>query len=823
MEKLFLENNKLTNLPKSIFELTSLEILSLENNKLTDLPESIFKLINLEKLFLENNQLTDLPESISELSNLQELDLSNNQLSGLPFSIEKLTNLIKLDLEKNQLTELPEIIGNLSNLQTLVLESNQLTRLPESITSLDSLTSIYLHNNQFQVGLEVYGLPIKELLNEILKWQKAQEQNKLKPIHEAKVIFIGQSDYGKSHLIELLRNGKIKRDIPTTHGIERNKLMVKCKNESICLNLWDLGGQGFMRNTHQFFFSERTLYVLVTLARRERNELNHWLKLVNQLGNNAPVLIVINKIDLDSHDLDRMSLQRDYPNIIGFVRTSIKDNESIEKLLEQIKGIVSDKEKMPSVFEQRRPEWFTVKKGLENLEVEGKDYISYEEYERLEHVKDLPPDERKSNLKLLSILGTVVSYVDDPRLIDTNVINPQWIMDGVYAIINDPIVKDQNKGQFHIDDLSRILNEKRFPKNKHNFLLELLQKFNLCYPTKNDRNFYFIPDLFEDVEPEVNWNAENTMHFRYNYDDFPPNTFMTKFIVDVHEGIIDKNRWRSGVYISNDSCKAKVYQGFRRNIINIEILGDLYESRKYLYSIREVFRTLHKPFSNMKMEEEIYYKDQWIGYQKLEKFESKNKPFYHEKLDEDIPVTEILNGYRKENFIESTSQKKREKMPKKITIFLASSFELKPEREQFEIFINRENKRLHEQDVFINLEIWEDFIDAMSQTRLQDEYNKVVKQSDIFVSLFFSKVGKFTAEEFETAIGQFKKNGKPFVYTYFKDAPMNPNEINQENINSLFEFKKKLKELGHFETTFKNIDDLKYNFKMQLEKVLPLL
>jgi len=60
-------------------------------------------------------------------------------------------------------------------------------------------------------------------------------------------------------------------------------------------------------------------------------------------------------------------------------------------------------------------------------------------------------------------------------------------------------------------------------------------------------------------------------------------------------------------------------------------------------------------------------------------------------------------------------------------------------------------------------------------------------------------------------------------YTYFKDAPINTNEINQENINSLFEFKKKLKALGHFYTTFKNIDDLKYQFKMQLEKVLPLL
>jgi len=126
----------------------------------------------------------------------------------------------------------------------------------------------------------------------------------LRPIHEAKVLFIGESNYGKTHLIEYLRKEEITRSITTTHGIERNNLFVPYENTEIKLNIWDLGGQEFMRSTHQFFFSERSLYVLVSLARTERNDLNHWLKLAKQLGNDAPVLIVINKIDLDAHDLD---------------------------------------------------------------------------------------------------------------------------------------------------------------------------------------------------------------------------------------------------------------------------------------------------------------------------------------------------------------------------------------------------------------------------------------------------------------------------------------------------------------------------------------
>ncbi|MCH8128171.1 hypothetical protein IIC38_19820, partial [candidate division KSB1 bacterium] len=626
--------------------------------------------------------------------------------------------------------------------------------------------------------------------------------------------------YGKTHLIEYLRKGEIERDITTTHGIERSQIKIPYKDKDIRLNIWDLGGQEFMRSTHQFFFSERTLYVLVTLARRERNELNHWLKLANQLGNKAPVLVVINKIDLDPHDLDRKSLERDYPNIIGFVRTSIHDCEdtkavdSIDLLKKKITSIVSDKKLMPGVFEQRPREWFTVKEQLEKLEAEGTDFITYQEYEDLEFIKDLPAEERKSNLKLLSMIGAVVSYVDDPRLIDTNVINPQWIMDGVYAIINDPIVKDKNKGRLDINDLERILPGDRFPKPRHVFLLNLMQKFNLCYGAKDQQDIYFIPDLFVDIEPDFEWDSKKSMHFRYNYDDFPPDAFITRFIVEMHLDILADNRWRSGVLISNGSCRAKVYQTFRKNYIHVEVSGTKGESRSYLYAIRETFRRLHEPFPEMTIKQEVLYKEHWLDYLQLINREEKNKPMYHDELDEDLPVTEILNGY--------STPTDRQGTQKNIKIFLASSAELKADREQFEIFINRENQRLYEEGIFLKLELWENFIDAMSKTRLQDEYNNVVKQSDIFVSLFFTKVGKYTAEEFETAFGQFKKTGKPLVYTYFKDAPINTEEITDE-IKSLLDFRKKLDDLGHFRTIYKNIADLKFQFRNQLERVLPKL
>ncbi|HAC65716.1 MAG TPA: hypothetical protein DCF68_19845 [Cyanothece sp. UBA12306] len=156
-----------------------------------------------------------------------------------------------------------------------------------------------------------------------------------------------------------------------------------------------------------------------------------------------------------------------------------------------------------------------------------------------------------------------------------------------------------------------------------------------------------------------------------------------------------------------------------------------------------------------------------------------------------------------------------------IKIFLASSSELKEDRQQFEIFINRQNKKYIRQDIFLDLVIWEDFLDAMSATRLQDEYNKAIRECDVVISLFKTKVGQYTKEEVMTAYENFKKTKKPLIYTYFKNFTISASEINREDFDSLKDFQNKLNELGHFPPQYNNIEDLKVKFSEQLKSFLP--
>ena len=149
---------------------------------------------------------------------------------------------------------------------------------------------------------------------------------------------------------------------------------------------------------------------------------------------------------------------------------------------------------------------------------------------------------------------------------------------------------------------------------------------------------------------------------------------------------------------------------------------------------------------------------------------------------------------------------------RKIKIFLASSNELKVEREKFEIEIYRKCKAWFDQDIFLHLDIWEDLSARMSGTRSQDEYNKKIEGANLFVLLAYSKVGMYTAEEFDKAFGAFKNTRKPFIFTYFKktDGVAHP---------SLQKFKDRLSTLGHFYADYTDFNHLWSQFNKELDRL----
>ena len=100
-------------LPRGLAGLHKVRQMFLNKNKLTEVPLQVCQLGDLIGLNLGFNQLTMLPMEISDLSLLQALNLGTNQLSELPPTIGRLTSLMVLDLYGNKLRSLPSEIGQL--------------------------------------------------------------------------------------------------------------------------------------------------------------------------------------------------------------------------------------------------------------------------------------------------------------------------------------------------------------------------------------------------------------------------------------------------------------------------------------------------------------------------------------------------------------------------------------------------------------------------------------------------------------------------------------------------------------------------------------
>jgi internalin A len=285
LEELYVDWNRLVSLPREIGNLTSLVKLELHINQLTALPAEIGHLKSLSKLGLGSNQLTTLPSEIGQLTSLLELYLDNNQLTVLPSAVLQLKGLTRLDIAKNGLTELPAEIRQLSNLTMLGLRGNRLTELPTEIGALANLTDLYLDGNQLtrlppgmgrltQLGvLYVYDNPgllspppeiVEQSTQAVLSYLRAQLQESGRQ-WVSKLILVGEGGVGKTATLRSLRGEEFDPQLPTTHGIGIHPLELKHPTEAdvtMHLNCWDFGGQQIYHATHQFFLTNRSLFLL---------------------------------------------------------------------------------------------------------------------------------------------------------------------------------------------------------------------------------------------------------------------------------------------------------------------------------------------------------------------------------------------------------------------------------------------------------------------------------------------------------------------------------------------------------------------------------
>ncbi len=526
-----------------------------------------------------------------------KLNLMYYGLRMLPPQVCQLTKLTNLWLKGNKLTSLPLKIFQLKNLKSLDLRDNQLTMLPSKIVQLPKLTHLYLDNNP----LISPSPEIAEQGIDAIREYFAALEGEERLLNEVKIILVGDGASGKTSLSRCFMGGRFNPTEETTHGIRLKNWQVEAPDRQLRCNLWDFGGQEIMHATHQFFLSRRSLYVLVLDGRRDERP-EYWLRLIETFGGDSPILVVLNKYDTNpGFNLNRPELERKFPGIRGFWRTSCATGQYIDNFKE---ALVRELAMVPLIKTRWANSWFAVKQFLENLE---DPCISYRRFEHIcTDAGVIKKSSRDVLLEFLHDLGIVIHFKEF-ELEDAHVLDPEWVTEAVYKIINDPLISEQ-KGELNRSDLREILQRRKndryvYEWKDYIYLLGLMKKFELCYELDDER--VLIPQLLNVPEPEFAFAEDNALRFLLRYEDFLPPAVMPSFIVRRHREIKGDLRWRTGVVLENPLLEAIAVVRADNETRRIHITVGGIQRKAYLSVIMLSLREINADFRKLKVSERV--------------------------------------------------------------------------------------------------------------------------------------------------------------------------------------------------------------------------
>lgn len=586
-------------------------ILSLSGLGLEHFPQSLRKLHRLENLDLMNNKIKEIPTWIGELAALKGLEIRGNRLRELPQDISSLKSLRGLSVGDNELVALPEALRTMS-LERLIIDGNRALGLPKSLEQRSPA--------------------------EILRYYFESRDERGRPLLELKLLLVGRGKAGKTTLVKRLAGEKPSKNELETHSIAIRELILNCPRGDVRTRAWDFGGQEILHSTHQFFLTERSLYLLVLEPRTglAQRDAEYWLKLIETQGGGSPVIVVMNWSRGHQWHVDEVKLRRKFPFIVDFLPTDALHGDGIDKLRLTMHQAVE--QRMNDVWLPFPLRWREIKDEVARM---SQNFLTYNQYRELcaKHGED-DPAAQADLAGILHALGLALYFGKDPRLHDTRVLNPGWVTGGVYAVIRAPSVRS-NDGQLAVGDMPRVLREAEqqkvitaadYPDDTHMFILELMRAFQLCYASEEEKGRptrYLVPELLPEFEPRMEEPWESApVRLRYRYEVLLPG-LLPRFIVRTHALSDGAPHWRHGVVLRHAEAAALIREETDRPELQAFIIGGDNDTRRMLVAmVRRELESLH---NEMKMQpvEELELTgggEQWISVMALREIEKPRTP-----------------------------------------------------------------------------------------------------------------------------------------------------------------------------------------------------
>ncbi|MEL7067884.1 MAG: COR domain-containing protein [Cyanobacteria bacterium J06581_3] len=530
--------------------------MDLSDMELGTLPPELGQLTKLTTLDLSQNQLTMLPPELGQLTNLTQLFLHQNQLTVLPPELGQLTNLFRLVLDQNQLTMLPPELGQLTNLIKLSLSSNQLKTLPPELGQLTNLTVLSLDQNPNLVS------PPPEVLYQgyraILTYLK-ERQNKDEPQWLSKLLIVGEGGVGKTSLLRALKNEPFQAQQSTTHGIEITTLPLSHPTETdvtMTLNAWDFGGQEIYHATHQFFLTNRSLFLLAFNARLgfEQGKLVYWLKTIRANAPESPIILVATYTDERDADLPLTDLKKQFPKIVALYEVSNKTAKGIPALKHALTQAAAN---LPLMGERWPTTWLNFANSIRTgPEKQTTPQTFFSNMEKMGVSKEGKP----VLANWLHELGDILFFQNDDDVNDLVILKPQWVTEYISKVLEAEEVISSN-GIFTRQCMDKIWQD--LPIGLRDFFLRLMERFDLSYRTLEDRDISIVVERLPFEQPDYKRRWENKkkesnckeISMKFQLSEILPG-IPTWFIARQHRFTVEHGiHWRTGVLFRDRSQK----------------------------------------------------------------------------------------------------------------------------------------------------------------------------------------------------------------------------------------------------------------------------
>ncbi|HFQ4980967.1 TPA: COR domain-containing protein [Vibrio vulnificus] len=592
-------------------------------------------------------------------SSLTTLNASGSQLDNINF-LSRFPNLERLHLPNNNINSLEPLI-NLKNLKHVDLSDNNIIDIPPELSEVFEFETEYRHYSYNEKRIIISHNPLISPPIEIVeRGQKAVKPyfdsmlGAIEELNEAKIVFLGNGEVGKTSLMKALVGEKFNNKERTTHGINIKKYSVPINERySVDASIWDFGGQQIMHATHQLFLSRRCVYVLVINDRKDDlqqdQKIEYWLQQVQTYGGDSKVIIVRNKIDeFDVNNLQEGKLKEKFPNLLKVEGVSCADGTGIDKVRKLINAQVAQ---LPMRKVKLASNWIQVKNEIKALSYEL-DHLPLSAFTEICCKNGIHDKEAQTTLRhLLHDLSVIIAFeeLDD---FDMGILNPHWITDGIYAIINSTLLATNN-GYIKLQEVQQEL-DSTYPdkyNGKARFIVESMMQFELCHPVGSSQSkTYLVPNLLPtEVKSKALNYGLNTINFIFKYENLLPPALFPKLLVRLSSNISPDRRWRTGAVLSDSklNVQALIEEDSVDRVIKIVVTGD--QARDFFAYIRQNVRSLNGVNSERLGVQELIplpnSDGHTVSYDELIGHELDERPIYYNGIiRQDFSVARLLSG-----------------------------------------------------------------------------------------------------------------------------------------------------------------------------------